>query len=190
MLEVIGVASGVLAAGSYVPYSLDILRSKVRPERASWLIWSVLAGIAFFSQLAKGATNSAWFTGLDGIGAALVFVLALKFGVGGFTKRDITALIVSAVGLLIWFLTSDSLYALLVIMIIDAVGTSLTIAKTLKDPTTETYSMWVIVCIASCLALAAVGEFNMVLLVYPAYILLANLSVIAAKFFGERKKVH
>src|SRR5450631_872873 len=103
MLESIGVASGVLAAGSYVPYVQDMVKGKVKPERASWLIWAVLAAIAFSSQYAKGATQSLWFTGLDSFGAAVVFFLALKFGIGGMTTRDVGALIAAAVGLALWY---------------------------------------------------------------------------------------
>ena len=64
MFQFLGLLSGVLSGGSYIPYLRDIFRHTTKPERASWLIWAVLGSIAFFSQLAEGATWSLWLTGL------------------------------------------------------------------------------------------------------------------------------
>jgi len=57
--------SGILIIISFFPYIQDIFKHKTNPQRASWLIWAILGAIAFFSQLAKGATHSLWFTGLQ-----------------------------------------------------------------------------------------------------------------------------
>lgn len=188
MFEVIGTAAGALAVISYIPYVVDMLRGRAKPERASWVIWTVLILIAFFSQLSKGATDSLWFTGLDSVGVIVILVLSIKYGVGGLARRDVLSLIFAAVGLVLWYFTSDAVYALLITIVIDASATWLTVAKTLEDPSTETYLMWVIICVASTLAMIAVGKFDLVLLAYPFYIFLANFAVVVAKFVAERRK--
>lgn len=188
MFEIIGAIAGVLAAISYIPYTIDVLRNKAKPERASWLIWTVLILIAFFSQVSKGATDSLWFTGFDSVGALIIFILSIKYGVGGFTRRDIISLFAAGAGLVIWFFTQDAIYALFITMAIDAIAAGLTVVKTLEDPSTETYPMWIIICVASSLAMVAVGRFDVILLAYPFYIFLANFSVVVAKFVGEHRK--
>src|SRR5579859_3201994 len=188
MMAFIGLLAGILAGISYIPYARDILRHRVKPERASWLIWVVLAGIAFFSQLAKGATQSLWLTGLDSLGALTVLLLSLHFGVGGLKRRDVAALIIAAVGLLLWHFTHNALYALLISMGIDAAGTILTVWKTFEDPASETYTMWLLVSIASILALISVGRYNLTLMSYPLYIFMANISVVCAIFVGRHMK--
>lgn len=188
MLKLLGILAGLLAIISYIPYTKDILNRKAKPERASWLIWSALASIAFFSQLSKGATQSLWFTGLDSIGAFVTFGLAIKFGLGGLKRRDIVALIIAGLGLVIWYFTHNAVYALFITMGIDAVGASLTVWKTFEHPDTETYAMWVIICFASALAIVSVGKFNLTLMAYPFYIFLANFAVVMAIFFGHRLK--
>lgn len=189
MLELIGTLSGILAAISYLPYTRDILGRKAKPERASWLIWSFLAGIAFFSQLSKGATNSLWFAGLDSLGAFIIFCLSIKYGVGGLTRQDIRALAAAGIGLVLWYVSHDAIYALLITIVIDAIGTSLTVMKTYGDPSTETYPMWLIVCAASILATISIGKFDPVLIAYPLYIFGANFAVVIAKFTAEQKKI-
>jgi hypothetical protein len=188
MLQTIGIISGLIAGVAYLPYVRDILKGDAKPERASWFIWVVLASIAFFSQLAQGATGSLWFTGLDSIGALIVFFLALKYGLGGFTRRDKVALVAAGVGLVLWYLTRHAAIALLTTIIIDASGTALTVIKTYEDPSTETYTMWALVTVAGILAMISVGRFNLVLLIYPFYIFLANLVVVLAKFAGTKSK--
>lgn len=188
ILQAIGFAAGILAMIAYVPYIRDILKGDAKPERTSWFIWVVLAIIAFVSQLAEGARSSLWFTGLDSLGAAAIFVLAVKFGVGGFSRRDKIALLAAGAGLVLWFLTRHAAFALLMTIIIDASGTTLTVLKTYEQPETETYTMWVVVTIAAVLTMVSVGRISVVVMVYPLYIFLANFAVVVAKFAGTRRR--
>jgi hypothetical protein len=185
MLQTLGLLSGVLSGVSYLPYLRDIFRHTTKPERASWLIWSVLGSIAFFSQLAEGATWSLWLTGIDTLGVLVIFLLSIRFGVGGLTRRDIIALIAAGIGLMLWYFTRHAAIALLMTMFIDAAGAYLTVVKSYEDPGSETLSTWLIVSIAAVLGMLAVGQFNLILLSYPLYIFLANFSVVVAILLGR-----
>jgi hypothetical protein len=188
IFQFLGILAGIISLAAVVPYVRDIIHHKAQPERASWLIWLALSLIAFTSQLAEGATSSLWLTVFDTIGMLIVFSLSLKFGVGGFTRRDIIALLIAATGLMLWYVTRHAVYALFIAMAIDAIGTSLTVVKTYADPTSETYTMWIMVAVAGVLSMISVGKFDLVLLAYPFYILLANLAVVAAIAAGQRRK--
>jgi hypothetical protein len=188
MFQLIGLIAGFLAIISYIPYILDIIHRKVKPERASWVIWTVLIGIALFAQLSKGATSSLYFTAFDSIGAITIFFLSFKYGVGGLVKRDVYALIAAGIGLLAWYFTHNAIYALLITIGIDAIASSLTVIKTYEDPKSETYLMWSIVSIAAILAMISVGRFDLTLITYPFYIFFANFSVVVAKYFSEHMK--
>lgn len=142
MLQILGILSGIVSVACYIPYVRDILLKTTKPERASWLIFTVLGSIAFFSQLAKGASNSLWMTGVQTFGVALVFAMSIKFGTGGLTSRDIKALLIALIGLIIWFFTKEAAWALLISIVIDAAGALLTILKAYEDPESETLSTW------------------------------------------------
>lgn len=188
MVQFFGLGSGFLTGISYIPYIRDILLRKTKPERASWLIWSLLGGIAFFTQTAEGAGWSLWLTGIDTLGVFFIFLLSLKYGVGGWTRRDLFALFAAGAGLLLWFFTQQAFLALFIIIAVDAIGTSLTVIKTYKNPESETFSAWCIMAIAALLGVFSVGEFNPVLLSYPVYIVLANAAVILAIIVGRNKR--
>ncbi len=188
MLQILGILAGLISVLCYFPYVRDILLKTTKPERASWLIFTVLGSIAFFSQLAKGASDSLWMTGVQTFGVALVFVMSIKFGTGGLTSRDIKALVVALIGLVIWYFTKEAFWALIISIIIDATGASLTILKAYEDPESETISTWFFGGLAGLVAAIAVGSWNFILLVYPLYICLANWTVVVSMLTSPNKK--
>jgi len=185
--EVAGYLSGLAILMSFVPYIKDIFLGKTKPERMSWLIWAILGSIAFFSQLAKGASYSLFLVGAQAIGDLLVFILAIKYGLGGFLKRDIFALIGSGVGLFLWYITKEAAIALFIIIFIDATGAILTVLKSYEKPSTETISSWVLTFIGGFFACIAVGSLNFILLAFPFYICLASLSILITIKLGFQR---
>lgn len=186
-LYLFGLSAGILSIISGIPYIRDILRHKTKPERASWLIWSALGGIAFFSQLAKGATDSLWLTGVQTVGVMVVFLLSLKYGVGGLAKRDIVAILFAGLGLVLWYVTQEPAIALLIVICIDALGVALTCIKTYEKPESETLITWLVSGTAGILGALAVGSWNVILLAYPVYIVLANYTVVITIYLGKKK---
>ncbi len=188
MLQLFGYISGFLVFLCYFPYIKDTLQKKTQPERASWLIWTVLGSIAFFSQFAKGATDSLWLTGVETVGVLIIFLLSIKFGVGGLTKKDLIALLIALLGLIIWYFTKEAAIALLIVIGIDAVGGFLTIQKAYLDPGSETMATWLLAGISGIFAMLSVGSWDLILLIYPFYIFLQNFAVVAAMLIGNQKK--
>ncbi|HUD09607.1 MAG TPA: hypothetical protein VMR77_02305 [Patescibacteria group bacterium] len=188
MLEVLGIIGGLFALGSFIPYIRDTLLLKVKPQRATFFIWSVLGAIAFFSQLAKGASNSLWLPGLETFGVLITFILSIKYGIGGFSRRDFIALLIAMIGLIIWYFTKEAAIALYLVIFVDALGLYLTIHKAYISPESETHLAWILSAIGGTLVVISVGSFNIILLSYPVYIVLANLAVIVAIQMGLRRQ--
>lgn len=187
MSQLLGFATGIIITVSFLPYVRDTLMGKTKPERASWFIWTVLGGIAFFSQAAKGASTSLLLPGIQTFFELIIFLLAIKFGVGGFTRRDIIALCVAGLGLLLWYFTKEAAIALFIVIGIDAIGTVLTVIKSYEDPWSETLISWVLFSLSGFVTMFTVGSLNIILLSYPFYIFIANVAVITAIYFGKRR---
>lgn len=185
--ELAGYLSGIAIILSFFPYIRDIFLKKTKPERASWLIWGILGSIAFFSQLAEGASYSLIMTGVQTFGDLLIFVLAIKYGIGGFLKRDIASLIAVAFSLFLWYTTKEAAIALFIVIFVDAIGAILTIIKTYEKPTTETISSWVFTFFGGFLACVAVGSLNYILLAFPFYICVASAGILIAIKMGLRR---
>ena len=189
MIEIAGYLSGAAILYSFAPYIRDIFKGKTKPERISWLIWGVIGLISFFSQMAKGASYSLIMTGVQALGDIFIFILAIKYGMGGFLKRDIFGLFGSAVGLFMWYLTKEAAVALFIIIFVDAVGAVLTVIKSYEHPSSETVSSWAFTFLGGLFACFAVGSLNFILLAFPLYICLASLSILTAMGIGFKHKV-
>jgi len=184
--QIAGYTSGVAELLSFYPYVRDIFLGKTKPERASWIIWAVLSLVAFFPQLINGGTYSLFMTGVMAAGDLFVFILAIKYGVGGMLKRDIVALAGLIIGLSVWYFTKEAAFALYIIILIDASGTALTAIKTYQHPKSETASSWALLSLAGIFACVAVGKFNFVLLIWPFYMILAGFTILLAMKYGRK----
>lgn len=189
ILNIVGLAAGIISIFGYLPYIRDVIKKTTYPERASWLIWDVLTIIAFFSQLAKGAVASLWLPGLEICGLSIVLLLSIKFGTGGLTKKDYYSLIAAGIGLILWYFTKEPAVALYIIIGIDSIGTVLAVQKAYEKPETETMSTWVLVSIAGILSTLSVGKLNIILLSYPFYIFIANAAIAIAIILGKVRKI-
>lgn len=186
MSELLGWGSGLVVIIAYLPYIRDILSHKTRPERASWLIWAILGSIAFFSQYVEGGRYSLALPAAETVFTLVIFLLSLKFGAGGFAKRDTLALVGAGLGLILWYFTHQAVIALTIIITIDAIGAILTIWKSYLDPFSETLVSWILIALAGVLSILAVGQLNPVLLAYPVYIFIANGVTALAIVWGRR----
>ena len=186
ILPAAGIIAGIVTLIAYVPYLRDIFKGTTKPVRATWFIWTVLSGIALTSQLASGGRWSVVMTAAQMLGTTLIFVLSIKRGYGGLDKQEGISLVVAVLGLALWLVTDKPLLALLCVVVVDAAGSWLTVFKSYKDPGSETLSTWILDCVSSLFALAAIGSLNYTLILYPAYLFIANGAVVVAILLAKR----
>lgn len=180
MKEVLAVASLAVSIGANIPYVLEIIQGKVRPERISWLLWTMLGVTYYLTAIFEdGATL---FTFGELVGPVIIFVLALKYGVGGRSKLDTYSLAVALVAFGLLFVVEASLPSLLLALLIDGIGLMLTVRKLLIDPASESKWFWGMAAIASALAIASLHTET---LLFPGYVLLTSLFIFAKASSGK-----
>lgn len=188
LLLVFGVLSGVLGTLAFVPYIFDSATGRSFPQRASWLIWSVLGAIAFFSQVYEGGGASLWFAGAQVSGTVIVLLVSVWAGTGTYLReQDKVILIVAAFGVGAWITTENAAYALGISIAIGVLAGSVTVAKAYRAHQTETMSTWVISFVASIFAILSVGHFDPVLLAYPVYLFTLYGAIITAMLMGRAR---
>lgn len=181
-----GIASGVLSTFAYIPYIIDTIAGRTQPQRASWLIWSVLGSIALVSQIYEGATVSLWFAGVQVTGTVIVFALSIRAGSGVFlSKTDNFILVAAGIGLVLWYFTETAAYALAITISISLLGGVATVTKAWRDPDSETLITWVVSLIASVCAVLSVGKFDLIILAYPLYLLTLYCAFVIAILLGR-----
>ncbi|WP_299298577.1 hypothetical protein [uncultured Tateyamaria sp.] len=190
-LRLAGIASALLSCLAFLPYARDTLTGRTQPQRASWLIWSVLGSIALGSQVYEGATTSLWFASIQVGGTILIFLLSIARGSGRFLKPgDGWVLMAAAVGMALWMVTDTAIYALAITITISLLGGAVTIRKAYADPQSETMAMWMCSLVAATLAVVSVGRLDWVLLAYPLYLLVLNGGIVIAMILGRGARTH
>lgn len=178
LLAGFGLVAGAMAVVDTFPYIRDTLRGNTRPHRGTWLIWSVLAAVAFFSQLADGASWSLGMVGGQSIVTLAVFALSLHFGVGA-GRNEVGLMIIALVGVAGWFVISAPIVATISVVLADLIGLLLMLPKTYRDPYSETLVTFALSSVGGVLGALAVGSWDPALLVYPMYFAAMNLFVAA-----------
>jgi len=186
VMSVFGLLSGVISIYAFIPYIVDTANKRTHPQRASWLIWSVLGSIAFFSQIYEGAGASLWFAAVQVSGTIIVFVLSIRSGSGTYLKSsDCVILFAAVIGIILWYFTENAAYALAITISISLMGGSVTVIKAFKEPESETMSTWVISLIASVCAIVSVGKVDFILLAYPLYLFVLYCAIVFAMLLGK-----
>ena len=179
MHAVFGLLAGILQLAASAPYVRDILRGTTIPQRSTWTIWTTLSFVVLASQWASGATWSLALTVGQAASCAVIFVLAMRRGVGGVRPVEFALLAIAALGIVGWQIVDDPTVATCSVVIADIIGVALMLPKTYRSPGSETLSTFAIGVVSTICALLALESSEASLLIYPVYILFADAAVVA-----------
>jgi hypothetical protein len=174
---VLGLLAGVMGVADTVPYIRNIVRGTTRPHRGTWLIWGVLAIVAFLSQRADGASWSLVMAAVQAALTGLIFLLSIRRGEGGLSRTDLAMIALGGVGVIGWLLVDEPVVATASVVAADLVGAAMMVPKTYRDPGSETLSTFALASLSGALAAGAVGTLDLSLLLYPAYFCLGNAAI-------------
>jgi hypothetical protein len=180
----LGIVAGVVGVVDMLPYLRDTVRRVTRPHRGTWLIWSVLAGVALLTQRADGASWSLVMCGVQFVTNIVVFALAIRLGTGGVTRADRLLLALAAAGVAGWLLAGDPLIAIACVVVADLLAVGMMLPKSWCDPGSETLSTFALASLSGVLAAGAAGVGTV--LVYPAYYCLVNAGVALLLWWRRR----
>lgn len=181
----IGEFSMFLGMVGALPYIAQIIWGNVRPERATWFVWSVILMLAVWSYRSSGAGDSVWFLAGDLVVTVVIFGLSLWRGRGGWTRPDLICIGMAGVSLVLWVFSGIPLFALWGVLIADIIALLPTLIQSLNAPTSESATTYAFSSMAALCGFIAVGEWNFSLLFYPAYLFLANLVVALVVTVGK-----
>lgn len=172
MKEVLAVAALGFSLAANIPYIIETIQGKTKPERISWLLWTML-GATYFAS-AVFSDGAVLFTAGELIGPVIVFILSFKFGVGGKSRFDLVSLAVALIAFALLLITQDVLLSLILALIVDGIGALLTIRKLHLDPSSESKGFWAMGAISSCLAILSLSVYNAETLMFPVYVILLS----------------
>lgn len=186
--NIIGALATILALLAYAPYFRDILRKKTKPHAISWLIWTIVGGVAFFGQQSDSAGPGSWVIGTVAVICFAIFLLSIFRGENEIRKFDWTCLACSLCAVPLWIVTDSPLLSVLLVTTIDATGFLPTFRKTWKKPYEETLTTYSINTAHSLLSIAALDHVSVITVIYPLMLAVMNFAV-SAMIIARRSKM-
>lgn len=179
----------VLALLSVVPYIIDIVKKRTKPNIVSWATWMLLTGIATAAAFAADEPKTALLTLGSTICTAAVVVLGIKYGIAKFTKLDIFCQVGAIAGLSLWLIFNSPLIAIVASVTIDFIAAIPTLYHSWQKPAEETWQTFVMGAAAALLTVASLTSYSYESLLYPFYLVLAN-GLIALVVVYRRKQLN
>lgn len=163
-----------LAFVAFVPYIRSILKGRTRPHVFSWFIWGITTVIVFFAQLEADGGVGAWPIGVSGVITVAVAVLAfIKRADISITRTDWTFFAAALASLPFWYLTSDPLWTVVVLSVVDLFGFGPTIRKAYAFPHQESQLFFFSLALRNGFAILALENYSVTTVLFPLSITLA-----------------
>jgi hypothetical protein len=158
---------------SYLPYLLAIYRGTNKPHLFSWLIWTLVTVVVVAAQLSGNAGPATLVTAMTCFLCALITFLAFRQGEKNITLTDWIMLIGSLSAIPMWIMTSDPLWSVVIVTIINAAAYIPTFRKAWVRPFEEHILMYAINIPRHMLTIAATQVYSFTNLLYPTSVVLA-----------------
>jgi len=166
------------AAGSVV-YLINTVKGKVKPNRVSFLLWSIVPFIAFFAQIKQGVGLVALMTFSTGFTPLTIFIASFinKQAEWRLTRFDLMCGILSLMGLVLWVITKVGNVAIFFSIVADGIAAVPTIVKAYKYPDTEIAWPWIATVFGVVLTLLTLSTFTFANCGFILYILVVNILI-------------
>jgi len=174
--ELLSAIAIALTVAAFYPYIRSIRRGEARPHVFSWVIWGSTTFIVFLAQLEDGGGAGAWPVGISGIITIYVAALAcLKKADSSITKTDWLFFAVAMSSLPLWYMTSDPLWAVVILTAVDVTGFGPTFRKAYVRPFEEQRMFYALFTVRNLIVIMALENYSLTTVLFPAAIAITSL---------------
>jgi exosortase/archaeosortase len=172
-----GSIAAALTFVAHIPYIVTILRGTNKPHMFTWIIWTLLTFIVLAAQIVGGAGPGAWSTAAVLLPCLVITALSITRGEKNITRADWAMFIAGIAAIPVWILTSNPLWAVVIVVAIDALAFGPTFRKSWDKPFEENSTMYGVNIIRHSFSIAAIALYTTVTALYPIMLLVMNTSM-------------
>jgi hypothetical protein len=172
------------AVGSFA-YLVDTVKGKIKPNRVSFLMWSIAPLIAFAAQIKQGVGLVSLMTFSTGFLPITIFAASFvnKKAEWKITRFDLVCGCLSIFGLVLWLITKVGNIAIFFSIVADGLAAIPTLVKAYKYPDTELAWPWIATVLGVILTLLTLTEWTFANSGFIIYILIINSIIFALAQF-------
>ncbi|MDD4900604.1 MAG: hypothetical protein PHS62_00620 [Patescibacteria group bacterium] len=184
MLQYLVIVGAIVQLIGISCYIRDTVHGRTKPNRVTWLLWSVVPLIATAAGLADGVRWAVLPVFMAGFGPLLVFIASFinPRAYWKLEKFDYLCGAISILSLVLWWITKEPLLAIILSIVSDSFAEAPTLIKTWKHAETESVAPYVSGVFSALTSFFALQTFSFSELAFPIYIIIADLLLIIAYY--------
>lgn len=172
--EVLSAVAIALTFVAFYPYLRGIIQGTTKPHVFSWVIWASTTFVVFLAQLQAGGGVGAWPIGVSGVITALIAAAAyLKRADITITRTDWLFSSAAMSSLPLWYATSDPMWAVVVLTVVDLLGFGPTVRKAYAAPHSESLAFFGLFAVRNSVVVVALESYSVATVLFPAVIAVA-----------------
>jgi hypothetical protein len=187
MKELIAVAGALVAAVSTIPYIIDTVKGRTKPNIVTWFTWTLLTLIAALAAFASHEPKSAYLLLANTFCTGLVVAVGLRYGTAKYSWFDGLCQLGTVAGLVLWLVFNSPTIGIVVPLTIDFIGMLPTLRHSWLKPAEETWQTFLIGVVAPLLTIVSLTRYNIASLLFPLYLFLANAAIVAVVITRRRQ---
>lgn len=162
-----------------IDYIIDTVKGKIKPNRVTWFLWTLIPLMAFFAEIYQGVGIESLLTFIFGFNSLLIFISTFlnKNSYWKLGRIDFICGLLSLLGLILWLITKTGNIAILFSILADFIAGFPTIIKSYVDPESEKSLLFWGEVIGSILTLLTIKIWTIAEFAYPLYIMLIDLTI-------------
>ena len=166
------ILGAIIAVVGGLSYLIDTLKGKVKPNRVSFLLWSLAPLIAFFAEIKQGVGLQSLLTFMVGFLPLTIFIASFvnKKAEWKLTRFDLTCGAFSIIGLVFWYITKSGNIAIIFSILADGLAALPTLVKAFNYPETESGWPYFSSTLSAAITLLTVKVWNLANAGFPMYI--------------------
>jgi hypothetical protein len=182
MFEYVVVVAAIASLFGSFAYIRSMFKGGAKPNRITWFMWSIAPFIAAAASITSGVGWAVVPVLISGISPFLIFTASF-FHRGAYwklAKFDYLCGVLSALALLLWYLTENPNLAIAFAIASDALAAAPTLTKAWRSPETESWWPYAIGIFSPLTSFLVASSFTFAQVAFPSYLSLINLLLVLA----------
>jgi hypothetical protein len=175
-LQYIVFIGAIVQLAGIIPYIKETLKGNTKPNRITWLMWSIAPLIATFAAISSGVGWSVLPVFMSGFAPLLVFIASFlnKNSYWKLASFDYLCGLCSVLALILWGITKEPTIAIVFSIASDGFAAIPTLIKSWKHPETETGSAYTTGAFNAFTSFFAIKAWNFSSYAFPVYLVIIN----------------
>jgi hypothetical protein len=176
MWEFLVLVAATVSLAAAAVYIRSMFHGQTKPNRVTWFMWSVAPFVATAAAVSDGVGWAVVPVFMSSFCPFLIFTASFfsKEGYWKQTSFDLLCGALSAVALLLWYITSNPNVAIVFAIVSDALAAIPTIIKAKNDPQTESIWPFLVGLFAPLTSFLVAASFGFSEVAFPAYLIVVN----------------